>query len=239
MLSHISDVLMGGEDRDALEIIIPEKHKKSLGDMPVRLVLLALAFHANRDSVAWPSAATLGKETGLAERRVRVAIKVLQENALIKRVAGYKPGKSGVKYLLMLPSFTDLDELVETGSAHLVTHPQTQNMTQLTKHEVALSCTQPMTPACDKEEVKVKHKEKEEILLTFELATDLFQAFWDCYPRKSSPVKKARAEWNLVIEKVGISKVISALIQLLSDPPQEGKGYQPAHDWLADLVDKS
>lgn len=239
MLSHVSDVLMGGENGDALEIIIPEKHKKSLSDMPVRIVLLALAYHANKDSIAWPSAATLAKETRIAERRVRVAIKVLQENALIKRVAGYKPGKSGVKYLLTLPSFTDPDEIIETTSTHLVTHPQAQNMMQLSKHEVTPPCTQPMTPACDKEEVKVKHKEKEEILLTFELATDLFQAFWDCYPRKSSPDKKARAEWNFVIEKVGLSSVVNALIQLLSVPRQDGEGYQPAHEWLADLVEKS
>jgi hypothetical protein len=96
-----------------------------------------------------------------------------------------------------------------------------------------------MTPACDKEEVKVKHKEKEEILLTFELATDLFQAFWDCYPRKSSLDKKARAEWNFVIEKVGLSSVVNALIQLLSVPLQDGEGYQPAHEWLAELVGRS
>ena len=240
MHSHISDVLMGGEDGDALEIIISsKKHKKSLGDMTVRLVLLALAYHANKDSLAWPSLKTLEKETGIDERKVRVALEVLQENSWIKKVAGHKPGKAGVKYLLTLPSFIDPEDSIEASSTHLVTHSPTQDLTQLSTHEVTRTITQPRTLACDKEEVKYEYKNQEELLLFFESATDPFAAFWFCYPRKSSVRKNAQAKWKTVIPSVGVSAVVSALAQLLSAPLQNSDDYQPAHAWLADFVNKS
>ena len=240
MHSHISDVLMGGEDGDALEIIISsKKHKKSLGDMTVRLVLLALAYHANKDSLAWPSLKTLEKETGIDERKVRVALEVLQENSWIKKVAGHKPGKAGVKYLLTLPSFIDPEDSIEASSTHLVTHSPTQDLTQLSTHEVTRTSTQPRTLACDKEEVKYEYKNQEELLLFFESATDPFAVFWFCYPRKSSVRKNAQAKWKTAIPSVGVSAVVSALAQLLSAPLQNSDDYQPAHAWLADLVNRS
>lgn len=238
-LAHVGDVLMAGTYGGGLEINVPVENKKAISEMRCRLVLLGLAYHANNKSFAWPSARTLGEELKIPESKVRVALKILEQDGWIKFVGGYKPGIRGKTYLLTLPSFTDPNNTVDANSPHLVTQVVTHGDTQVMTEDVAQRNTQLGTPACDKEEVKVKHKEKEEILLTFELATDLFQAFWDCYPRKSSPDKKARAEWNLVIEKVGITTVTSALIQLLSVPLQEGKGYQPAHEWLADLVDKS
>ena len=240
MHAHISDVLMGGKNGSALEIIrSSEEHRRALGEMTVRLVLLALAYHANKDSHAWPSAKTLEKETGIDERKVRVALEVLQENSWIKKVAGYKPGKAGTKYLLTLPSFVDPEDSIEASSTHLVTHSPTQDLTQLSTHEVTRTSTQPRTLACDKEEVKYEYKNQEELLLFFESATDPFAAFWFCYPRKSSVRKNAQAKWKTAIPSVGVSAVVSALAQLLSAPLQNSDDYQPAHAWLADLVNKS
>ena len=240
MHAHISDVLMGGKNGSALEIIrSSEEHRRALGEMTVRLVLLALAYHANKDSLAWPSLKTLEKETGIDERKVRVALEVLQENSWIKKVAGHKPGKAGVKYLLTLPSFIDPEDSIEASSTHLVTHSPTQDLTQLSTHEVTRISPQPRTLACDEEEVKYEYKNQEELLSFFELATDPFVAFWFCYPRKSSIEKRAHAEWKFVVASVGLSAVVSALAQLLSAPLQNSDDYQPAHAWLADLVNRS
>jgi predicted ArsR family transcriptional regulator len=53
-----------------------------------RLVLLALAAHANRETnEAWPSVATLARETGLSARAVRDALRELEQANEIERLA--------------------------------------------------------------------------------------------------------------------------------------------------------
>jgi len=47
-----------------------------------RLVLLCLADHADEDGVCWPSQARIARKTGLSERAVRDALKVLDTDGL-------------------------------------------------------------------------------------------------------------------------------------------------------------
>jgi hypothetical protein len=59
-------------------------------------VLIALAVHANKETgEAWPSVATLERETGLKERAVQMALRELQEAGEISLAPGSGRGGRG------------------------------------------------------------------------------------------------------------------------------------------------
>jgi hypothetical protein len=60
------------------------------GDPSAKAVLLALAYHANREGKAWPSVATLAKETELGSATVRRAIRRLTDSGHISVI--HRPG---------------------------------------------------------------------------------------------------------------------------------------------------
>ena len=53
-----------------------------------RLVLVALATHANRDSVCWPSVATLAREAGTTERHAYRVLQRLHDRGAFSRRSG-------------------------------------------------------------------------------------------------------------------------------------------------------
>lgn len=93
-------------DRDLVRwaLAAPIASTRHIGADKVRLVLTALATHANADCLAWPSAKTLAAEVhGLAVRDVRNALATLEVAELIERVAGGQ-GRVG-RYRLLAPDF--------------------------------------------------------------------------------------------------------------------------------------
>ena len=212
-LAHVGDVLMAGTYGGGLEINVPVENRKAIGEMRCRLVLLGLAYHANKESLAWPSARTLGEELKIPESKVRVALRVLEEDGWIRQVAGYRPGKRGTTYLLILPSFTDPNNSVDANGPHLVTQLVAQEDPQVFAQEDPQRSTQLGTPACDKEEVKVKHKDKYETeTLRSEKVSKIdlgFMEFWRAYP-KCVDHGRTQNTWKIAITKAPQDMIISA-----------------------------
>ena len=212
-LAHVGDVLMAGTNGGGLEINVLAENRKAIGEMRCRLVLLGLAYHANKESLAWPSARTLGEELKIPESKVRVALRVLEEDGWIRQVAGYKPGKRGTTYLLILPSFTDPNNSVDANGPHLVTQLVAQGDTQVFAQDVSQRSAQLGTPACDKEEVKVKHKDKYETeTLRSEKVSKIdlgFMEFWRAYP-KCVDHGRTQNMWRLAITKAPQDMIITA-----------------------------
>lgn len=241
--AHIEDVFYGGENGGPIEIIVPKTLRRDISPHRCRSVLLVFAFHANDENRTFPSISKVAQAVDFDQRKVRVAIKVLECNALLVKMDNYKVGKRGIAYHFNLPSFCEFSRPLEPEIEEMTWKPRTveraETVPNLTTDLDTETVTQRGTPACDKEEVKYKYKDKEELVSFFELAEDPFSAFWFCYPGIKTTDKKARNEWKSVVALVGVSAVVSALAQLLSVPLQDGEGYQPAHEWLAELVDKS
>ena len=212
-LAHVGDVLMAGTNGGGLEINVLAENRKAIGEMRCRLVLLGLAYHANKESLAWPSARTLGEELKIPESKVRVALRVLEEDGWIRQVAGYKPGKRGTTYLLILPSFTDPNNSVDANGPHLVTQLVAQGDTQVFAQDVSQRSTQLGTPACDKEEVIVKHKYKYETeTLRSEKVSKIdlgFMEFWRVYPKKVEE-GRSRVEWKKAVTKASQELIIAS-----------------------------
>ena len=241
--AHIEDVFYGGENGGPIEIIVPKTLRREISPHRCRSVLHVFAFHANDENRTFPSISKVAQAVDFDQRKVRVAIKVLEINGLLVKIANYKVGKRGITYHLNLPSFCEFLRPLESEIEEMTWKPRTGERAETVLNPTTDLGTEPVTqsgtPACDKEEVKYKYKDKEELVSFFELAEDPFSAFWFCYPGIKTTDKKARNEWKSVVALVGVSAVVSALAQLLSVPVQDRKCYQPAHEWLADLVDKS
>lgn len=80
--------------RWALHVPIPVGTDVGVGRYVIRLVLVALAMHANEHDEAWPSYRTLGRELAdpLTDREVRHAIRHLREAKLIEHVGSVGNG---------------------------------------------------------------------------------------------------------------------------------------------------
>jgi len=72
-----------------------------------RLVCLAIADRANTDGVTWVSQETLARQTGLSERTVRTALKILEAAEIIRRTRRWKErggGRTSDLIHLLIPS---------------------------------------------------------------------------------------------------------------------------------------
>lgn len=165
---HLDDAFRGGPNGGALSIEVPARFSRDVGANPVRLVLLALCFHANERNLAWPSIKTLAEETSIAERKVRICLKVLEENQLIVRVDKAVPRKSGVVYRICTPSVDDIGEItpkaeVTTGRNRGRSRKSTSSSgcTPSSTHSCTDSCTDSCTEACDEVQLESEMKIKE------------------------------------------------------------------------------
>ncbi|MDR5699855.1 helix-turn-helix domain-containing protein, partial [Agromyces aerolatus] len=78
----------------ALAVPLPSG-SKAIGRAAVRLVLVALAQHADADGIAYPAAETLADAIeGMARRDVRNALHVLESEGLIEPAASRKRNRS-------------------------------------------------------------------------------------------------------------------------------------------------
>jgi hypothetical protein len=80
----VSWVLRGGPDGGALPIAICTGDE--VGERSVRLVLLVVAEHANRDHLAWPAVATIARESGQPARLVKRCLRVLERGGQLSVV---------------------------------------------------------------------------------------------------------------------------------------------------------
>lgn len=161
---HLDDAFRGGPNGGALSIQVPGRFSREVGDKPVRLVFLALCFHANEKNLAWPSIKTLSEETSIAERKVRICLKVLEENQLIVRVGKAVPRKSGVEYRICTPSVEDIGEIIPkaefTKGGNRGTSRKSTSSSGCTPSSTH-SCTDSFTEACDKVQLESEMKIRE------------------------------------------------------------------------------
>ena len=237
--AHIEDVFYGGEEGGPIEIIVPKSLRKHTSADRCRFVLHVFAFHANDENRTFPSVSKVADAVCFDQRKVRVAIKVLECNGLLVKIANYKVGKKGITYYFNLPSFCEFPRPTEQQIVDKVWDSDHAVCVEPDSLSAPTLGTHLETPACDKEEQEVKIEQEKELCSKQLFEVGSFEWFWDCYPRKSSIEKRAHAEWKFVVASVGVSAVVSALAQLLSAPLQNSDDYQPAHEWLADLVNKS
>ena len=158
---HLDDAFRGGPNGGALSIQVPARFSRDVGEMPVRLVFLALCFHANEMNLAWPSIKTLSEETSIAERKVRICLKVLEENQLIVRVGKAVPRKSGVEYRICTPSVEDVCEInAKAEPARSRTRSGSRKSTSSSGSTPSStdSCTDSCTEACDEVQLKAEMK---------------------------------------------------------------------------------
>lgn len=75
-----------------------------------KLVLLALADHADQDGVCWPGQSGIAKKTGLSDRTVKRARADLEKKEIIKveRRPGRGGGSRSNRYLLKLGQSANL-----------------------------------------------------------------------------------------------------------------------------------
>ena len=79
-----------------------------------RLVLLALAAYMDRRGVAWPSLATLARDTGLARRSVYRCLAQAEAGGWIKRERGAGPSGRGGRVTLYRAISRDTESLSES-----------------------------------------------------------------------------------------------------------------------------
>lgn len=84
-----------------------------------KLVLLALADHADDAGRCWPSVARMEEMTALSERSIRKAIQTLEEKGALSTDRGVGRGNSS-KYILKLDSSVDASTPQKVQDSHLL-----------------------------------------------------------------------------------------------------------------------
>jgi hypothetical protein len=110
-------------------------------DPSAKAVLLALAFHANRDGVAWPRLGILQDDTGLTERTIERALDRLASTALVQII--HNPGRPS-SYLVTPVTVTGVTPVIVTGGPVTVSGaPVTVTGGRRTGHEVVNNAPSP------------------------------------------------------------------------------------------------
>jgi hypothetical protein len=148
-----------------------------------KLVLLALADHANRDGVAWPSLRRIAARTGLSERTVQYALRDLQEEGHIRRVR--KPGARTRAYCLALSSSDSADSKPQ----------RMQAPGAVVAGDSCIPCVS--TPASDAPKPTISNNKIEETTIrTYDVNApdwNAFNVFFEEYPRKEAREAAKRA----------------------------------------------
>lgn len=224
-LQHIAVVLYGGDLGDGIPVIVPDKYSKQVGERLVRMVLLVLAYHANKSDIAYPTAATVASALHLDEGKVRCALRVLQDptNGYIRKVGSYKVHSHGTKYQLCLPDGEDVD-LQGDG----VVFPSTDELCTAKDVSSESTCS---TPAYDKEEVKKKPKRRRTLTLNDDDLAQ-FELFWEIYPRKEMK-DQALSRWVYSLSKATGEKIIDGANRFALDQKYADEEFIPlAKNWL-------
>lgn len=228
-LAHIEDVLYGSDDGGALDIHIPEELRREIGYERCLLVLIVYAYHANEDNLAWPSARTVSKSLGFDVRKVRAAIKVLNENRLLVRVANQQVRRRGITFYLNLPSC----DPVESRYVEVAPNSRQKGVMRVPQESTCADTTlvtSSDTQACTKDKDKVDEKEKFDHLRVFQIP---FDDFWSLYPNKSER-GRAFIYWQTLALTPGLTlAAFFALKERLgSDNSTSSSDWPSAHSWL-------
>ena len=237
--AHIEDVFYGGENGGPIEIIVPKSLRKHISADRCRFVLHVFAFHTNDENRTFPSISKVAQAVDFDQRKVRVAIKVLECNGLLVRVANYKVGKKGIVYYFNLPSFCEYSRPTNSQIIEMLWDPERAVWNDSDSLPAPTSGTQSVTPACDKEEHEDKSEQEKELPPELFFEENPFELFWQYYPRKTSLKEKAREEWVYVTSVVPLYVILEELNKLLKEGPGELGGYLSAHVWLSSLLHKS
>lgn len=226
-LQHIGTILYGGEAGNALPIVIPDRFKRQIGTHTVRLVWLGLAYHANRDDVAYPTAATLAAGLDIPERKVRCALQVLAstENAYLLRQGTFKVGSHGVPYRLIFPSNDKPEGLDDWKGAE----PDDGFRTAFPMQ----GSTGNRTQACDKDQKEGKQLRRSANRKFSEQELEMFEVFWDLYPRQERRSDALR-EWWWATRKISPEEIIAALPRFISSVEVVDEEFIPLpSNWLS------
>jgi hypothetical protein len=217
----------------------------------VKIVLLALADHANPHALSWVGVPKIKAKTCLCERAVRNSLGVLKQRGLI--VEAPRSGKTK-RYRLAI---TTKPAAAAPGRSVLAADDPKRQVPAGDKCDVELDAWNPGTacspsqhvvpvspaprapkPSTTSTEPKKNHGARraphDEVV-----EEEAFEEFWQLYPRRQGRGSAMRA-WNLALRKVdGDPEVIivglKAQLHLFAAPNPGGSDYRPfPATWLND-----
>ena len=182
--------------------------RESKSDGRARLVLLAIADHQGEIG-AWPSIATLARMVNASERSVQRDIKHLQAIGELKVEVQNAPTKQQYKsnlYWVTLPS-------VATGVTN-ATAGVTDSASGVTAGGVQ-TLIEPLL------KVNLTHAQNDE----------LFQEFWNAYPRKLDKAKAFRA-FKSALKRAKFEDILAGVIAYRNDPKRDPDYTKYPATWL-------
>jgi hypothetical protein len=188
-------------------------HSKTEGTH--KLVLWGIANH-HSDAGAWPSIATLAKYAKVSERRVQQIIRDLQqmEEILIVEQGGLGQGQYKTnRYYLMLECPEDCD-----GSLNHRTGVKSGAVRgEIQSH----SGVKPVSPELNKEPNMNLYTHEQE----------MFDEFWNCYPRKLDKAKAFRA-FRSALKRATFEDILAGVIAYRNDPKRNPDFTKYPASWL-------
>ena len=187
-------------------------HSKSEGT--VKLVLWGIANH-HSDSGAWPSIATLAKYAKVSERRVQQIIRELERmgEIAIEEQGGlgqqqYKTNRYHI--LIQCPADCDGSLNHKTGVKSGAVRGEIQSPPGV----------KPVSPELNKEPNKNIYAE-----------SDLFDEFWNAYPRKIDKAKAFRA-FRSALNRTRFEDIMAGVIAYRDDPKRNPDFTKYPASWL-------
>lgn len=188
-------------------------HSRSEGTH--KLVLWGIANH-HSDAGAWPSIATLAKYAKVSERRVQQIIRDLErmEEILIVEQGGYGQNQYKTnRYYIMLQCPEDCD-----GSLNHRTGVKSgAGRGEIQSH----SGVKPVSPEPNKEPNKNLYAHEQE----------MFDEFWNAYPRKLDKGKAFRA-FRSALKRATFEDILAGVIAYRNDPKRNPDFTKYPASWL-------
>ena len=182
--------------------------RESKSDGRARLVLLAIADHQGEIG-AWPSIATLARMVNASERSVQRDIKHLQTIGELKVEVQNAPTRKQYKsnlYWVTLPGVT--------AGVTNATSGVTDSASGVTAGGVQ-TLIEPL------QEINNTHAQNEE----------LFQEFWNAYPRKLDKAKAFRA-FKSALKRATFEDILAGVIAYRNDPKRDPDYTKYPATWL-------
>ena len=180
--------------------------ENSRADGRARLVLLAIADHQGEIG-AWPSIATLARMVNSSERSVQRDIQYLQEIGELKVEVQNAPTKTQYKsnlYWVTLPG---------------VTAGVTESQSGVTEISAGVTAGGVLTLIEPLQETNKAHLE------------ELFNEFWNAYPRKLDKAKAFRA-FKSALKRAKFEDILAGVIAYRSDPTRNPDFTKYPATWL-------
>lgn len=191
---------------------------------PERLILIAIADHANRSGECWPSMKRLAERCGLSERMARYHVRSLQDRGLIEVEIMRGRGNAN-RYRVTLENrqpIADFDP-PKTGNPLPIKQPKNrQNPTRVNTRKTGKTgnicpenrqCIAGEPSKEPKKDITPLYPPKPKRSRSPQTDTPEFVRFWGAYPRRVGK-GQARRAWATAIKKTDPETIIAAAHQV-------------------------